>query len=87
MKTPVIAPTGLDGGYLMWNDKNGVFYYTRYTDGGQIGAVGTADAALSDCQPVCHNGEVVWYVTSNSAPVFYRLNASGSITVMDTNRQ
>ena len=87
VKTPVIAPTGLDGGYLMWNDKNGVFYYTRYTDGGQIGAVGTADAALSDCQPVCHNGEVVWYVTSNSAPVFYRLNASGSITVMDTNRQ
>ncbi|MDE7431350.1 MAG: hypothetical protein K2N34_05490 [Lachnospiraceae bacterium] len=85
VKTPVIAPAGLDGGYLMWNGRNGGFYYTRYTDGGQIGAIGTADAALSDCQPICHNGEVVWYVTNGSAPVFYRINASGMITV--TNAQ
>ncbi len=80
MYTPVLVSTGLDGGYLMWTDVNGLFYYTRYTDGGTIGAIGTADAALSDCQPICHNGEVIWYVTANSVPVFYRLDAAGVVS-------
>ncbi|MCM1103436.1 MAG: hypothetical protein NC409_04960 [Clostridium sp.] len=82
MLTPVLVSTGLSGGYLMWTDARGTFYYTRYTDGGGIGAIGTADAALSDCQPICHNGEVIWYVTSNSAPVFYKLDAAGGITAV-----
>ena len=87
VKTPVIAPTGLDGGYIMWNDNNDVFYYTRYTDGGQTGAVGTADAALSDCQPILHNCEAVWYVSSRSGIVFYRLNAAGMITATKVSAQ
>ena len=81
MYTPVLAPTGLDGGYIMWTDANGVFYYARYADGGTIGVIGTADAALSDCQPICHNGEVIWYVTANSTPVFYRLDAAGAVSM------
>ena len=79
-QTPVLAPTGLDGGYLMWTDADGTFYYTSYTDDGSIGAIATADAALSDCQPIVHNGELVWYVTTNSAPVFYKLDAFTMIT-------
>lgn len=82
MKTPVLVPTGLDGGYLMWTDVNGNFYYTRYADGGVTGAVGIAAAALSDCQPICHNGEVIWYVTKDGAPVFYKLDAAGVITAI-----
>ena len=81
MQTPILVPTGLDGGYLMWTDTAGTFYYTRYTDSGTIGTIATADAALSDCQPVLHNGEVVWYVTTNSTPTFYKLNSS----TMNTN--
>lgn len=76
MLTPVLVPTGLDGGYLMWTDTNGTFYYTRYADGGAIGAIGTANAFLSGCQPICHNGEIIWYVTQNSAPMFFRLDTS-----------
>lgn len=87
MQTPMLAPTGPDGGYLMWTDASGVFYYTRYTDGGTIGAIATADAALSDCQPILHNGEVVWYVTNGSIPVFYRLNAAGMLTKTIANGQ
>lgn len=87
MQTPVLISTGLDGGYLMWTDAAGTFYYTRYADGGTIGAVSTADAALSDCQPILHNGAVVWYVTTNSAPVFYKLDASAMITKMTANGQ
>lgn len=82
MSTPVLAPTGLDGGYLMWTDVNGVFYYTRYADGGVTGAIGTADAALSDCQPLCRNGELIWYVTMGGAPVFYKLDAAGAVTAI-----
>lgn len=85
MRTPVLVPTGLDGGYLMWMDVNGNFYYTRYADGGVTGTVGTAGAALSDCQPICHNGEVIWYVTMGGAPVFYRLDAAGAITAAAAN--
>lgn len=85
MQTPIAVPTGLDGGYLMWTDAVGTFYYTRYADGGTIGAIATADAALSDCQPTVHNGEVVWYVTDNSIPTFYRLDASTMITKTTAN--
>jgi len=87
MLTPVLAPTGLDGGYLMWTDINGVFYYTRYADGGAIGAVNTADAALSDCQPICHNGEVLWYVTSNTGPTFYKIDVTGMLSRIPANGQ
>lgn len=73
-QTPILVPTGLDGGYVMWTDTNGVFHYARYADGGTLGVIGTSDAALSDCQPILHNGEIVWYVTTNSAPVFFKLN-------------
>ncbi|MDE7273517.1 MAG: hypothetical protein K2N95_10730 [Lachnospiraceae bacterium] len=86
-QTPVLVPTGLDGGYLMWTDTAGTFYYTRYADGGTIGAIATADAALSDCQPILHNGEVVWYVTANSTPVFFKLDASSTITRTVANGQ
>lgn len=87
MRTPMLAPTGLDGGYLLWTDANGNFYYTRYADGGTIGAISTANATLSDCQPILHNGEVVWYVTTNSIPVFYRINAIGTVTMTVANGQ
>lgn len=76
MRTPVLAPAGLDGGYVMWTDAKGKFYYTQYADGGAIGTVGTASAALSDCQPIVHNGAVIWYVTQKSVPVFYKLDLS-----------
>lgn len=79
---PVLVSTGLDGGYLMWTDVSGAFHYTRYADGGVIGAIGTANAALSDCQPICHNGEVVWYVTNNSVPTFYKIGADAVISAV-----
>ncbi|MBR1423611.1 MAG: Ig-like domain-containing protein [Ruminococcus sp.] len=37
--------------------------------------ISTLNVRLSDCEPVlCSDGMVKWYVTSNSAPVFYSLN-------------
>lgn len=41
-----------------------------------IGSVQTAEAALSDCQPIYNGQSVVWYTTHNSAPVFYTIDGS-----------
>ena len=80
--TPVLAPTGLEGGYLLWNEKHGsaigdTLCYLHYGVDGTPGEIQTATGALSDCQPVFFNGQVVWYVTDDSAPVFYTLDSSG----------
>jgi len=78
--TPVLAPAGLDGGYVMWNAKSGggnTLYYAAYSGDGSVGAVKTAAAPLSDCQPISYNGQMVWYVTNKSAPTFYGLDSSG----------
>ena len=76
MQNPILVPTGLDGGYLMCTDSLGRVYYTRYEDDGTIGTVSMAYIRLSDCQPIVHNGECVWYVTQNSVPTFYMLDVS-----------
>lgn len=80
--TPQMVSTGLSGGYILWNGKSGstpndTLYYVSYSDGGTVGTVRTAKAPLSDCRPVLFGGKAVWYVTNNSAPVFYGLDASG----------
>lgn len=80
--TPQLVSTGLNGGYVMWNGKSGyaandTLYYAAYDASGKAGQVKTATASLSDCQPIAYNGKVVWYTTSNSAPTFYTLDASG----------
>lgn len=79
--TPQLIPTSMEGGYLTWMsvdaDRNTHFNYTEYRADGSVGSIRTADAAVSDCQPICWNGKVVWYVTDQSAPVFYTLDADG----------
>lgn len=80
--TPQIASTGSDGGYVMWNVKEGhvvlnTLYYLHYGADGTPEPCKTATGLLSDCAPVQFNGKTVWYVTNDSAPVFYTLDASG----------
>lgn len=90
---PQLAPTGLDGGYVMWNQKETqnnqlgftyskmgtTLYYARYDANGSAGQVKTAVAPLSDCAPIVWNGKVVWYVTNSSVPMFYTLDSNGVI--------
>lgn len=81
--TPVLAPTGLDGGWILWNGMkdaftpNDILYYARYSSDGSVGPVQTATAPLSDCKPIYYNGKVLWYAADHSAPIFYTLDASG----------
>ena len=81
--TPVVAPTGLNGGYVLWNSKSGstvsdTLSYITYDAGGTPSyPIQTAQAPLSDCQPIPYNGGVVWYVTDGSTPTFYTLDSAG----------
>lgn len=47
-----------------------------------------AAGALSDCQPIVHDGQIVWYTTGNAAPaapVFYRIDpVTGALATVDT---
>ena len=89
--TPQMVSTGLDGGYVLWNEQGGkgytdaavggTLYYTAYNAAGQAGPVKTAAAPLSDCKPILYNGRLVWYVTSGAEPVFYTLDATGVSSV------
>lgn len=87
VSNPQLVSTGLDGGYVLWNTVdqsswhttkfNDTLYFASYDAGGGTGQIRTAQAALSDCQPILWNGKAVWYTTDNSAPVFYLLDSAG----------
>ena len=85
---PRLVPTGLDGGYILWDvaekSDNGYFYnngtlqYARYSADGTISQIQTVEnAPLFNGQPICRDGKVIWYVTDYDAPVFYVLDESG----------
>lgn len=86
--TPFLVPTGLSGGWLLWEVKekgaggvyedSGTVAYTTYNSAtGAFSGVKTAAGALSDCPPIPYQGGLLWYVTKNSVPTFYHLTTSG----------
>ena len=87
--TPMLAPAGMDGGYVLWNVWNASGYsggekmiaYASYNSEGDVSAVTMTQGSLSDCQPVLYNGKLTWYVTDNSTPLFYTLDESGLSSV------
>ncbi len=99
--TPVLAPNGLCGGYILWEeaDSLGTIRYAAYDSEGNVGATLTVQGSLSDCQPICYKGKLIWYVTGSmernsnlgttsaepSSPVFYFLDDKTLITVDGTN--
>ncbi len=77
-----LVSTGLNGGYIMWNeqdeDNDIYFYYAKYSSDGSVSDIKKAKGVyLSDCQPICVDREVIWYATDDSEPVFYQLSDSG----------
>lgn len=86
---PRLVPTSLSGGYVVWGEissaeGSGTMYYASYSENGTVSAAKTAKGMASDCEPIVHNGKVVWYVTQESIPTFYILDASGVKAVQAT---
>lgn len=87
VSNPQLAPTGLEGGYVLWNTVDqkswynftvgDTLYYAAYDANGAVGQIQTAPGQLSDCQPIFWQGKAVWYTTDNSVPTFYLLDGAG----------
>lgn len=85
--TPVLVSNQDGGGYVLWDEqvvsnsviKNSVgqISYASYDQNGNVSSLKTVSGMLSDCQPIMYNGRAVWYVTDNSAPIFYILDETG----------
>lgn len=87
---PMVVSTGLDGGCILWNDAivsgatpaSNTLYYATYSADGSVSDVKSVEGVwLSDCQPICVDGKVVWYTTNSDyasgTPVFYTLDENG----------
>lgn len=82
--TPVLAPAGPDGGYILWNGVNEYgsissdLYWASYDSDGHVsGPVMEGTGMISDCQPVMYNGKLTWYATNGFGIIFYTLDGSG----------
>ena len=77
---PFLVKVSEDRFLLLWELCRGdrpigkIQYVMLDSTGHMVSEVKEKEGALSDCQPVLQNGEVVWYVTDNKAPVFYVIN-------------
>lgn len=68
--------TGIGNGKynVMWESENGVSYITIDENGNKLHDAADFNAQLSDCEPVLVGSDIIWYVTDDSAPVFYSIN-------------
>ena len=86
VSNPQLVQVGADRFLLLWNEMPESLYNRsdvtlHYVflkgDGRTDGKVYIAEQIhLSDCKPVVAGGSVVWYVTQQSAPTFYRIDLS-----------
>ena len=73
-----IVPVDENGGYLLWMDEmEERMYCAAYHADGTVGEAVEIPAGQSDCQPIVHNGKVVWYVTDFTRIAFYTLDETG----------
>lgn len=87
---PVLAKVNDDLFMVAWNTSAGQLNYL-FVDGtgARLGDIATAEGSVSDCQPIVHDGALVWYATgsgySSTEPVFYRIDTTTrELTTVDT---
>ena len=59
---------------LMWGEGTQVKCILLNASGEPTSGIYSYDGMLSDCKPILVDGSVMWYYTSNSEPVFCKLN-------------
>lgn len=89
---PYLLDVGDDHYLLMWNELNlsgealALYWVCFDGTGKQVGSIQRTEGIMSNVTPIStEQGDVLWYNTNNSAPVFYRLSlSSNTMTVVDT---
>ena len=76
---PHMVKISADRFCLIWTEDDVLKYCFVNGKGELDGQILTGEGALSDCVPVVDGNRIIWYVTDNSAPVFYQIDL-GSTT-------
>lgn len=66
---------------IMWKHADRLCYAELDANGNMTSEIFEADAALSDCQPIVCNENVVWYVWNGNEVSFFELNTSNMIDI------
>ena len=83
--TPYMVKVDDNKYFLMWTygqekDGSGEISYT-YIDanGNQTSPIYTMKGNISDCEPICVNGSIIWYTSEEGSVSFYGLNSDGTV--------
>ncbi len=84
--TPQLVKISSNKFLLMWNELNkgnvsNTLKYTFVDGDGRCGQIYTAEACLSDCQPIVADGKVIWYYGGGALPKFCSIDSDGDFTV------
>ena len=63
---------------MLYTINDEINYVFLNAEGETVGDIKTMEGKLSDCEPIVVDDTAVWYYTSNSTPVFCRINSDGS---------
>lgn len=71
--TPHLLRLSSDRFFLTWSVGDQIYYCFLDGTGAKTSEIYTQTAALSDCAPILVDNTIVWYVTSDTYPVFYQI--------------
>ncbi len=74
MATPHLVKISGTRFMILWHESGYLRYAFLDQNGTITSDVYTGTAPLSDCDPIVFNNHIIWYVTEESAPVFYSID-------------
>lgn len=83
-ETPFLVKVSADRFMVLWETRNGasdqekVSYVMVDGKGNKTTDINTISGCLSDCQPICFGGQVVWYTTNGAAMKIYTIPVPGA---------
>ncbi len=78
VSNPYLVKFSDDKVLLLYMINDEINYVFLNAEGEPVGDIKTMEGKLSDCEPIVVDDTAVWYYTSNSTPVFCRINSDGS---------
>lgn len=75
VNTPRLVKISTNRFLMLWS-RNGIVYYAELDGNGNSGTTYSFKGALSDCNPIVYNGNVVWYAYHGFETDFYKISIS-----------
>ena len=84
--TPHLVKIDTDQFFLGWNVGETLHYCFLDGTGAVISEMYSTQADLSDCKPIVSGDELIWYVTWDTYPIFYRLDLNDPTSIAMVHR-